>query len=250
MLKDDQVLLISGAASQFGTAVAELASREGARLALVDAAVEAGRVLADRVDGLFIPCEPGEAGAKAAVSAAIARFGRIDALVLCGGTFQAGLLHEFTDDAIPMLLNWGLLDTIRMTRAVLPAMMESRSGSIVAVTSIYAEAAVPGVSLFAAAMGGIESFIRGVALDYCKYGIRANCVRPGRIVGPEGVPIRCIPADETRTQPIPHAGTVEDVARAVLFLCGPMSNFITAESLPVDGGALCIAHNQVWATEV
>jgi NAD(P)-dependent dehydrogenase (short-subunit alcohol dehydrogenase family) len=131
---------------------------------------------------------------------------------------------------------------------VLPVMCKQRNGAIIITSSGHAFATYPNFSAYAATKGGELAFMRAVALDYARYGIRANCVIPGatetRLVNqyidesenPEQTRSRLLDSI-----PLRRLARPEDIARAVLFLASDFASYITGTSLAVDGGLLAQA---------
>ena len=110
--------------------------------------------------------------------------------------------------------------------------------AIVAVTSVNAQLAAPGVPAYAAAKAGVEGLVRQLALEYGPLGIRVNSVAPG-MVGSDSLP------KVTEGYPLGRTGRPDDVAAAVTFLASSRADFITGVTLPVDGG-LSISSPAAW----
>jgi NAD(P)-dependent dehydrogenase (short-subunit alcohol dehydrogenase family) len=110
-------------------------------------------------------------------------------------------------------------------RAALPLL--PTGGAVVAVSSVNAFLAAPGVPAYAAAKAGLEGLVRQLALEYGPRGIRVNAVAPG-MIGGDSI------ADAAAGYPLGRTGTPDEVAEAVLFLAG--AGFVTGAVLPVDGG--------------
>lgn len=161
-------------------------------------------------------------------------------ILVCGEkTYEPELFHEMAEDAVPDTVCGALAAVVRAVRHTIGHMMRMRGGTIVSIVSSYGDYVVPGVSREAAASGAITAFIRCVAMDYCKYNIRANCIRIPYAMEPAG-------GQYADLQLLRREGTAEDVAASALFLASPLSAFITGECLPVNGGGFVIGHNQVW----
>ena len=119
------------------------------------------------------------------------------------------------------------------------ALPRLRAGSsVVAISSVNATLAAPGVPAYAAAKAGLEGLVRQLALDYGPRGIRVNAVAPG-MIGPSDL------ADVTEGYPLGRIGTPDDVAAAVSYLASPAAGFVTGVVLPVDGG-LSISSPAAW----
>lgn len=128
-------------------------------------------------------------------------------------------------------------------------MKEKKNGKIVNVIYDYTDNAVPKVCAHALYSGAVKSLTKAVAMDYCKYDIRANCIMAGFNIGMQGEYWKkCLKKDSEFVdyQPIKRLGLPSDIANAALFLASDMSSFISGESIPVNGGAFSIGHNQAW----
>ncbi|MGH3585783.1 MAG: SDR family NAD(P)-dependent oxidoreductase, partial [Pseudonocardia sp.] len=127
------------------------------------------------------------------------------------------------------------------SRAVLPIMMEQRSGAIVSVSSVNAHTHV-GASAYSAAKAGVESLTRNLAVEFAPYGIRANVVTPGTFDTDAWKARRATHPDIldnlARWYPLGRVGSADEIASAVLFLASADAGFVTGALLTVDGGLL------------
>jgi NAD(P)-dependent dehydrogenase (short-subunit alcohol dehydrogenase family) len=176
-----QVWLITGAARGLGVEIAKAALSAG------HAVVATGRdpekvtaavgphddLLAVRLDVTSPP------DAKAAVDAAIARFGRIDVLVNNAGNFFAGFFEELTPDQVRSQIETLLFGPMNVARAVLPAMRKQRSGLLVTISSTAGITGGMFCSAYAAAKFGIEGWMESLAPEVAPFGIRTMLVEPG-----------------------------------------------------------------------
>lgn len=165
------------------------------------------------------------AGADAAVRATVDAAGGIDVVVLAAAVMPVAPLTETTDAQWRAALEATLGTAFAVSRAALPLL--SAGGAVVAVSSVNAFLAAPGVPAYATAKAGLEGLVRQLALEYGPRGIRVNAVAPG-MIGGDGIP------DAAAGYPLGRTGTPEEVAEAVLFLAG--AGFVTGAVLPVDGG--------------
>lgn len=163
-------------------------------------------------------------GASAAVSAVLDAAGRIDVVVLAAAVMPVAPLTETTDEQWKAAHDAILGTAFAVTRAALPLLGDG--SAIVAVSSVNAFLAAPGVPAYAAAKAGLEGLVRQLALEYGPRGVRVNAVAPGMIGS--SVP------DAAAGYPLGRTGTPEEVADAVHFLAG--AGFVTGVVLPVDGG--------------
>ncbi|MFV0457388.1 MAG: SDR family NAD(P)-dependent oxidoreductase [Actinomycetales bacterium] len=188
---------------------------------------------------------------KAAVAAAMDRWGRIDVLHYnVGVSVAAGdqALEDLTDDAFDRISTINLRGAVMAAKFVQPIMRDQRCGVILNVASMSAiETSTPLVT-YRTSKAGLIAFTQQLAIRNAEYGVRANAILPGRMVTAMAVDTRSRltgrPREELiaeRAALIPlqgHVGTGWDIAHAAVFLASDEAGFITGASLPVDGGAL------------
>ncbi len=253
----DKVAVITGPAKGMGRAVSLAFAREGARLVLAGRDLSAIDPVADEaramgVEVLVVSCDLTQpAQTEALAAAALKIFGRIDVLVnVAGGSGPIGKTgvqtsaEEFNE--IVELNMTGCFNTIH---AVLPSMMERKSGKIVNVGGTFGMRGRAGRLAYSASKWGLRGITKSFALEAGPYGINVNNVAPGMVDGPRFREKVCanmaeklgITLEEAMTR---HAAdyalkrvTVdEDVANACLFMASDVSRQITGVDLPVDGG--------------
>jgi 2-keto-3-deoxy-L-fuconate dehydrogenase len=231
-------VLVTGAAQGIGRAIAELFVREGASVIALDIKAEALATLhgcqAKVVDLL-------DAGA---VAAAGADAGTLDVLVNCAGYVDAGDLLATTERGLDLSFDLNVRATIRMTQAVLPAMLAAGKGVIVNIASVAgAMIGVPNRLAYCASKGAVVGLTRSIALDYVGRGIRCNAICPGTVQSPS-LDERLAAtgdADAARAafvarQPMGRIGTAEEVANLALFLASDESAYTTGTAIAIDGG--------------
>jgi 3-oxoacyl-[acyl-carrier protein] reductase len=242
----DQVVVVTGAAAGIGGAVAEMAAREGARVAALDidraglTALE-GKLVAAGADVLALSCDatsPADVGR--AIDAAAGRWGRIDVLVNnAGGFFKIATLEEIADDEWDEILRLNLTSVFIGCKAVLPIMKRQGRGRIVSVASIAGRTGnVLTAAHYAAAKGGIIAFTRQVAREVAASGITVNAVAPGTTATPRVLRARTPEATReiAAAMPMGRLGTPEEIADAILFLASDAARFVTGATLDVNGG--------------
>ena len=241
----NRVVLVTGAASGIGRAVAERLAEEGARLCALDVQ-EAG--LAELGGGLGAAgfevetrrCDVSdEAQVAESMAACVARFGCLDALVNVAAILRADLLHELRTEDWNRVLAINLTGTFFTCRAALPHLLESR-GNIVNVASTAAVHGQPYAGAYAASKGGVLALTKSIAIDYGKLGVRANAVLPcdiatpivGQFRMPEGGDWKLV----KRVMAPKGSGSPADVAGVVAMLASDDGAHVTGAEVRVDGG--------------
>jgi len=245
-----RVALVTGAGRGIGRAIAEALAAAGADIGLLDLALPTDTAAA--IERLGRQCLPlaADVGQRAdverAVGQVVERFGTVDVLVNNAGVVERSTLETLDEATFARTIDVIACGTYLCTQAVYPIMQRRGGGKIVNISSISGKlgGAVSGARsggasarsgpAYALAKGGIIAFTKWVAKDAGRYGVHVNAVCPGPIA-----------TDMTRgyeysveSQPIARMGQPQDVAMAVLFLASQMSNYITGQTLNVDGGIL------------
>lgn len=243
MRLDGRTILITGAASGIGRAIAERAVAEGASVVLVER--EAG--VADRIAadlggtalGLARDVTDG-AAVRGAVAAALARFGRLDGLV---HNAAAPSLDETVVGLDPRQwhreLDVSLTGAFLMGKHAIPA-MASTGGSIVLIASQYGSVGTTTSPAYCAAKGGVVNLARAMAVDHAAQGIRVNSLSPGP-VGTARLLQRWpdLAAADAALGPATLLGRIArpaEIAAAAAFLLSDDASYITGTDLMVDGG--------------
>ena len=204
------------------------------------------------VEAIVIACDiTSEAETESAVAKTLARFGRVDVLVnVAGGSGPIGKTGwETTTDEFNEIVELNMTGCFNTMRAVLPGMIERRTGRIVNVGGTFGMRGRAGRMAYSASKWGLRGITKSFALEAGPYGINVNCVAPGMVDGPRFREKVCanmaqklgITLEEAMTRhaadyALRRVSTDEDVANACLFLASAVSRQITGVDLPVDGG--------------
>lgn len=177
----------------------------------------------------------------ALVDAALDRFGRIDCLINNAGPyiFERKKLADYTEDEWYEMIEGNLSAVFHLLKKTIPVMRKQRFGRIITY-GFQGAAEAPGWlhrSAFSAAKVGLVSLTKTIALEEAEYGITANMVCPGNIVGEmKEATIAYSRSIKDVTTPIGRSGTGEDIARVIAFLCEEDSDMITGAIIDVTGG--------------
>jgi NAD(P)-dependent dehydrogenase (short-subunit alcohol dehydrogenase family) len=236
----DKVVAVTGAAGGIGQALCRHFAKEGALIAALDqtASVEAfAKELEDEgAKVISAICDVGDADA---VARAFERFGPVDILVNNAGGSDHPTFAGTDPDGWVRDVNRNMNGAYYCAHAVLPGMKEKRGGSIIAIGSVNGVSAF-GDPAYSAAKAGLISLTKSLALEYGRYGIRANIVLPATVRTPLWVRrARKNPdilSQLVRWYPLGRIVEPEDVANAVAFLASDAASAITGIALPVDCG--------------
>ncbi|WAT06586.1 SDR family oxidoreductase [Rouxiella badensis] len=244
---NNQVALVTGAASGMGLAAATAFAAAGTRVALADingqAAVDAAEKLnADGYNAIGIQCNVADLEeVKAMVEHTVATFGRLDFAFNNAGV-QSPVAE--TADASPkdydFVMDVNLRGIWNCMKYELIQMRKQGSGAIVNNSSLGGLVGIAERGIYHASKHGVVGLTKSAGLEYAHKGIRINAVCPGIIETPmvsgmlETQPEAM--AELMKEVPMRRLGRAEEIANAVLWLCSPASSFIIGHALPVDGG--------------
>lgn len=243
-MDEQPVALITGAAAGIGWATAQRFAAAGYAVALLDLRLDAAQERAAELGGnsLALQCDvSSETEVKAAISAVLGRFGRIDAVVNNAGI---GSPHvptlEQSMESFEHILRIHLSGTFMISREAARVMLQAGQGAIVNLSSIAGVSGLPRRNAYGAAKAGIIAMTRSMACEWAGSGIRVNAVAPGfvstelvRKLENEG--FVNIPRLESRI-PMGRLARPEEIAEAIFFLCSPAASYITGSVLSIDGG--------------
>jgi len=232
-------ILVTGAGSGIGEAIARSASAAGYRVGVLDIDAISAQAVASSMENA-VPLQAA-VHEPAQVEAALDLFGTPDALVNNAGIVRFGPLLD------QRLADWQAVVDVNLTGAFVCAtacarrMAATGHGSIVSLTSINGIAPGPNAGAYGATKAAIAMLSQQMSIEWGPLGIRVNTVAPGLIDGGMSAPI--FADDEFRRRrtekvPVGRLGTVDDIARAVLYLCSDEADYITGHQLVVDGGVI------------
>ena len=215
-----KVVLVTGASSGIGRALAISLAAERANLALVGRSKVRLEAVADGLEAcetVVIPADlaqPSEV--ERVVSETLARYGRIDVLLANAGLYIPGNVVEGDADAWDMLLSVNVNSVFRMVRAVLPQMLEREAGDIVVTSSVSGHQAIQWEPVYSASKHAVQSFVHGLRRQVSAKNVRVGSVAPGMVLNelwgfsdPAAIEAGVARREGLRS---------EDVAEAVLFM--------------------------------
>lgn len=245
---ENQVALVTGAASGLGLATAKAFAEAGASVVLADWHEEAVKDAASSLAAqghktLGVRCDVADdAQVQAMVETTVATFGRLDAAYNNAGV--QNVLAETADyprEDYDRVLDINLRGVWSCMKFELQQMRKQGSGAIVNCSSLGGLVGGAQRASYHAAKHGVIGLTRSAALEYAARGIRINAVCPGLIETPMAEAMRAAGQTEAleamvKTVPVQRYGRADEIADAVLWLCSPRSSLIVGVALPVDGG--------------
>ncbi|WP_156842880.1 SDR family oxidoreductase [Novosphingobium aquimarinum] len=240
---EGKVALISGGASGMGSAHARAMVAEGAKVVLGDIADEAGKALAAELgdSAHFVHLDvTHSADWRAAVEAAVTRFGKLNVLVNNAGMVNGGPLGAFAESDWNQVLAVNLTGPFLGMSAAIDELKRSAPASIINVSSIAGLQGMAGLHGYTSSKFGLRGLTKSTALELARTGVRVNSVHPG---GVRTAMTAAFP-DSAATAPMGRWGLVEEVTGIVLHLASDESSYTTGAEYAVDGGESAgVVHN-------
>jgi 2-hydroxycyclohexanecarboxyl-CoA dehydrogenase len=243
---EDQVAIVTGAASGIGRATALRLAAEGATVVIADVNVEgAGSVAKSISDGggraLALGVDVTDAPrVRAMTERAVAAFGKVDILVSNAGWDRAGPFADTDEELWDRVIAINYRGHLATCHAALSYMRERGRGRIVTVASDAGRVGSSGEVVYSGAKGAVIAFTKGLAREVARYGINVNCVAPGLVDTPLLAGIvegnEKLIAAIVRSIPLRRTGVPEEVAAAICFFASPDAAYITGQTLSVNGG--------------
>ena len=248
MTLDGKVALVTGAGKGIGKGCAEVLSRYGARIAVVDIDTAAGPQTAKGIEAngghaVFLPADVSKAAeVQNMVAQLIELFGRLDILINNAGYHISKSVEDTSEEEWDYILDTNLRSVFLCSKYAIPYLRKTR-GAIVNMASMVGLVGQRNAGAYSATKGGIIAMTKGMALDFAKDGIRVNCICPGWVETPLVEDWFSQQADPQAAKtyifarhPLGRIATPEEVGDAAVFLCSEASSFVTGVTLPLDGG--------------
>jgi len=247
----NKVAVITGSGSGIGKAIAELFSKQGAWVFILELNAEAA-------DATVKSCTA-KGGKAAAYSCNVSsqamvidimeqirkQAGRIDILVNCAGIAHVGKLETTTEADIERIFQVNVKGVYNTMFAAVPHMKAQNGGVILNLASTVSSVGIPDRFAYSMSKGAVLTMTFSVARDYIDQNIRCNCISPARIHTPfvDNFIKANYPGKEkemfeklSKTQPIGRMGRPDEVASLALYLCSDEASFVTGSDYPIDGG--------------
>jgi 3-oxoacyl-[acyl-carrier protein] reductase len=236
--------LVTGATGGLGGTIAKVLQAQGATVALSGTRREVLDALAAEIGQRthVLPCDLADKNeVEALVPKAEQAMGQLDILVANAGITRDNLFVQLKDEEWDQVIDVNLTATFRLARAAVRGMMRRRFGRLIGITSVVGVTGNPGQGNYAASKAGMIGMIKSVAAEYARRGVTANCVSPGFISTPMTDKLNEKQREAILGRvPAGRLGSSEDVAAAVVFLASNEANYMTGQTLHVNGGMAMI----------
>ncbi|OGV58186.1 MAG: 3-oxoacyl-[acyl-carrier-protein] reductase [Lentisphaerae bacterium GWF2_52_8] len=240
-----RVALITGGARGIGKAISLRLAREGAAVALVDILQDVAESTAAEFRQQGFQAEAFSANvakpedAENTVKAVLEKFGKLDILINNAGITRDTLIMRMSEDDWDKVIAVNLKGTFNFIKAVFRPMMKARSGKIVNIASVVGRMGNAGQANYSASKAGVIGLTKTAAKEFSSRNINVNAVAPGYIQTEMTEKLSEDARQAFLTHvPLQRAGTPEDVANVVYFLCSADSDYVTGQVINIDGGML------------
>jgi len=247
---DDKVALVTGAGSGIGAAICTAMVEQGARVVVAEIDTARGESVASGLGQAvtFVRTDVTDlASVQNAVSATVARFGRLDVFVNCAGIGFVGNVQETDPADFERLMAVNVRGVFHGSRAAVDQMLsqDPRGGAIINIASVAGQIGVPRRFAYCATKGAVIAMTRQLAVDYVKEGIRCNAICPGTVHSPfvDAYVDRFHSDTREQTiaelharQPMGRMGRPDEVADLAIYLASDASGFMTGSEIALDGG--------------
>jgi NAD(P)-dependent dehydrogenase (short-subunit alcohol dehydrogenase family) len=254
---NNQTVIITGGGKGIGQAIARRFARDGAKVAIWEADEIAGEettqeILAKGQEAHCFKCDiTDEKSIQNALSEGSEKFGTPDILINNAGIANVGTATTTSVEDFDKVMGVNAKGMFLCLKNVIPKMAEKKSGVILNLASIASRLGIADRFAYSASKGAVLAMTLSVARDYVEYGIRCNCICPGRVHTPfvDGFLKKYYPNQNERDekfdelskyQPIGRMGEPEEIANIASFLCSPDASFITGGAYDIDGGVMSL----------
>jgi NAD(P)-dependent dehydrogenase (short-subunit alcohol dehydrogenase family) len=242
----NKVAIVTGATQGIGLACAQRMIAEGAKVMLVDIKPEGADAAAKLGEQarFFAADVSQKADVDALVAATLAAFGRIDILINNAGVTHAANFLDVCEEDFDRVMRINLKSMFLCGQAVARVMVKQQSGSIINMSSVNAELAIPNQVPYVVSKGAINQLTKVMSLNLVSHGIRVNGIGPGTILT-ELAKQAVMSSPESRhtilsRTPMGRCGEPEEVASIAAFLASDDASYMTGQTLYVDGGRLAL----------
>ncbi|MCH8002956.1 MAG: SDR family oxidoreductase [Proteobacteria bacterium] len=242
----DKVAVVTGSSKGIGKAIAEAMAEAGAKVVISSRKAGPCEAVAAAInegggEAMACACNISEkTQLRALVAATLERWGRIDALV-CNAAVNPyfGPLAEITDEAYDKTMNANVRSNLWLCNMVIPRMAERGGGAVIIVSSIAAFKGHGNLGVYALSKAADNQLARSLAVEWGRSNVRVNCIAPGLVRTDMARALWENPDNLARAleaYPLGRIGEPEDIAGAAVFLASRAGDFVTGQTLVIDGG--------------
>ncbi|MEM9060979.1 MAG: SDR family oxidoreductase [Pseudomonadota bacterium] len=244
-MTDQPIALVTGAAQGIGYACAEALAEDGARVVLSDINADGVTQAAEKLGhgAIAIACDMGDpAQINAMFDKVVGGTGPLSILVNNAGIAMPGDFMEYSLEAFQKVIDVNLTGAFLATQEAAKSMIANGiEGSIINMSSINAQVAIPQIPAYCASKGGVMQLTKAAALALAPHNIRVNAVGPGSIDTEMMAGVNANP-DAMKTvmarTPLKRVGAPREIGDVVAFLASKKASYITGETIYVDGGRI------------
>lgn len=247
MILNGKTALVTGGGRGLGRAIAQSFYNEGATIYIAARSADELKKTAQEMDmapGGRVHALPMDVSNSQSVTEGFKHIEEkgdtINILVNGAGVNLRGPLEEMSEETWDTVININLKSMFLVSKAAFP-MLKKEGGKIINIASLMSEVARPSIAPYVASKGGVRQLTKSMAIEWAKHNIQANSITPGYIATEMNLGLKADPQFNefiiNRT-PARRWGLPEDIAATALFLASPSSDFITGQTIAVDGGIL------------
>lgn len=251
---ENKTAVITGGGSGIGATASLRLANEGATVLALDLNLEAAQTVVEQIretggQAYAYSCNVASTEDVNKLIADILVDHKVDVLVNNAGIAHVGNLEQTTEQDLDRLYQVNIKGVYNLTHALIGAMKAQQKGVILNLASVASNVGVSERFAYSMTKGAVLAMTYSIAKDYVNYGVRCNCIAPGRVHTPfvDNFIAKNYPDNQSemfeklsQTQPIGRMGTTEEIAALIAFLCSDESAFITGTNVPIDGGFITL----------
>ena len=239
----NKIALVTGSSRGIGSVISERLSEAGAHVVCVSRSEVEIKKLSEKIKKwriiILFPCDISDKPAvENLIKLTLDRYGQVDILINNAGITKDNLLVRMSEKQWDTVLATNLNSAFYTTKTVIKSMIKNRFGRIVNISSIVGLTGNQGQGNYSASKAGLIGFSKSIAKEVATRGITVNCIAPGFIETKMTEKL----SEKVRENilnkiPMKKIGSPDDIANTVLFLVSNEANYITGQTITVDGGA-------------